>query len=69
MGCGPSKPKLKRVVIIGGGYSGANLAYLLKSEDFCDVTLIDPKDSFLHRIAIPRCVVEPGMLIYRYFKE
>ena len=60
MGCSSSKPKIERAVIVGGGYAGSYLAHLLQEENCCHVTLIDPKDSFLHRIAVPRCIVEPG---------
>ena len=62
MGCGPSKSgsKLKKVVIIGGGYGGSYLAHLLAEENFCEVLLIEPKEAMLQTHAIPRCVVEPG---------
>ena len=62
MGCGQSKAKstLKKVVIVGGGFTGTYLACLLQQQDFCKVTLIDPKEVFIHKDAIPRSIVEPG---------
>jgi len=62
MGCGQSKPKLPHVVIIGGGYAGTYLAYLLQQETICKVTLVDPKDVFIHRAGVMRSIVEPGKL-------
>ncbi|XP_068732313.1 ferroptosis suppressor protein 1-like [Montipora capricornis] len=46
------------VVIVGGGYGGIEVAMQL--DNYCIVTLIDPKDAFHHNIAGLRCVVEPS---------
>lgn len=48
------------VVIVGGGYAGAQLATLL--DGYCDVTLIDPKDAFHHCVASLRSLVEPRVI-------
>ncbi|WP_308461195.1 hypothetical protein [Streptomyces sp. Ru62] len=40
---------LRRVVIIGGGYAGVRLARELDAD--ADVTLIDLKEAFFHRVA------------------
>ena len=65
MGCFPSKtsPKLKTVIIIGGGYGGSYLAHLLTKENFCKVILVEPKEMMVQTKAIPRSVVEPGTLL------
>jgi len=47
----------QRVVIIGGGYAGTALARTL--DGVADVTLVDRKDVFFHRIASLRAAVEP----------
>jgi len=44
-----------KVVIIGGGYGGAAAARALDAET--DVTLIEPKDAFLHSVATLRAAV------------
>ena len=46
------------VVIVGGGYGGIEVAMQL--DNYCIVTLIDPKDAFHHNIAGLRCVVQPS---------
>ncbi len=46
-----------RVVVVGGGYGGASVARQL-DPDF-DVTLIEPKDAFVHSSAALRAVVDP----------
>ncbi|MEM9710185.1 MAG: FAD-dependent oxidoreductase [Pseudomonadota bacterium] len=48
------------VVIIGGGYVGAELAKGL--EDSLDVTLVEPKEAFVHAPAMLRTLVEPALL-------
>jgi NADH dehydrogenase FAD-containing subunit len=48
------------VVVIGGGYGGINVARAL--DDHADVTLVEPKDAFVHNIAALRALVEPTWL-------
>lgn len=48
------------VVIVGGGYGGLQVAVQL--DNYCRVTLIDPKDAFHHNMAGLRCVVEPSFI-------
>lgn len=48
------------VVIIGGGYGGINVAKAL--DDHIPVTLIEPRDAFVHNIAALRAVVQPDFL-------
>ncbi|EDO45250.1 predicted protein [Nematostella vectensis] len=61
MGSSSSQPKNDfNVIIVGGGYAGITLAG--KLDDYCNVTLIDPKDCFHHSIGALRCVVEPGFI-------
>ena len=50
-----SKP---RVIVVGGGYGGATIAQTLEA-DF-DVTLVEPRDRFVHNVALLRALVEPG---------
>jgi apoptosis-inducing factor 2 len=45
----------KRVVGIGGGYAGTRLARELDA--VADVTLVDRKEAFFHRIASLRAAV------------
>jgi len=45
------------VVIIGGGYAGINVARAL--DDHTHVTLVEPKDAFVHNVAAFRALVEP----------
>jgi apoptosis-inducing factor 2 len=47
----------KRVVVIGGGYAGTRLAREL--DPVADVTLVDRKEAFFHRIASLRAAVRP----------
>lgn len=51
---------MRKVVVIGGGFAGANIAKNLQ-KDF-DVTLIDTKDYFEFTPAILRAIVEPKSL-------
>ena len=39
------------VAVIGGGYAGYSTAREL--DDFADVTLIEPRDAFVHNVARP----------------
>ncbi|WP_026555597.1 NAD(P)/FAD-dependent oxidoreductase [Arthrobacter sp. 35W] len=48
------------VVVIGGGYGGINVAKAL--DGHAAVTLVEPKDAFVHNIAALRSVVQPDFL-------
>src|ERR1039457_1529236 len=48
------------VVVLGGGYGGITAAKAL--DDVADVTLVDPKDAFVHNVAAWRALVEPEWL-------
>jgi NADH dehydrogenase FAD-containing subunit len=50
---------LKRVIIIGGGYAGFSLARSLDGS--ADVTLVEPRDRFVHNVAAMRALVEPTL--------
>ncbi len=50
---------MKRVIIIGGGYAGFTLARSL--DGAADVTLIEPRDRFVHNVAAMRAIVEPRL--------
>lgn len=50
----------KRIVIVGGGYLGVQLAKALDPK--ADVTLIEPRSHFAHAIAMIRAVVQPHIL-------
>ncbi|MEM7445246.1 MAG: FAD-dependent oxidoreductase [Pseudomonadota bacterium] len=50
----------KRIVIVGGGYVGVDLAKNL--EDKADVTLIEQRSHFVHTPAMLRAVVQPSIL-------
>jgi NADH dehydrogenase FAD-containing subunit len=54
-----------RVVIVGGGYGGVNLAKAL-DEDF-DVVLVDRKEAFSHNVAALRGLVDPTWLPNLFF--
>ncbi|MCX4658281.1 NAD(P)/FAD-dependent oxidoreductase [Streptomyces uncialis] len=45
-----------RVVIIGGGYGGSAAAKAL--DDVAEVTLVEPKDAFLHNVGALRAAVD-----------
>src|SRR5664279_182427 len=45
------------VVVIGGGYAGINVARAI--DDRTHVTLVEPKDAFVHNVAAMRALVEP----------
>lgn len=49
-----------KLSIVGGGYAGFNLARLL--DRHVDVTLIEPRDAFVHNVAAIRATVEPKLL-------
>ncbi|MGW6456050.1 FAD-dependent oxidoreductase [Streptomyces sp. NPDC055078] len=54
-----------KVVIIGGGYGGSAAAKAL--DDIADVTLVEPKDAFLHNVGALRAAVDadfaPGIFL------
>lgn len=50
---------MKRVIIVGGGYAGFTLARTLDAD--ADVTLIEPRDRFVHNVAAMRALVEPKL--------
>jgi len=50
-----SEPK---VVVVGGGYGGARVAKLL--DGVADVTLVEPKDAFVHSAGALRAAVDPA---------
>lgn len=49
---------MTQVVVVGGGYGGARVASLL--DDVAEVTLIEPKDAFVHASAALRGAVDPA---------
>jgi apoptosis-inducing factor 2 len=53
----PNRPS---VVVLGGGYAGIGVAKAL--DEIADVTLVDPKDAFVHNVAAWRALVEPEWL-------
>jgi NADH dehydrogenase FAD-containing subunit len=53
------------VVVLGGGYGGITAAKAL--DDVADVTLVDPKDAFVHNVAAWRALVEPEWLERIFF--
>jgi NADH dehydrogenase FAD-containing subunit len=55
----------RRVVIIGGGYAGTAAARAL--DKVADVTLVDRKDAFFHRIASLRAAVDPAWAAKPFF--
>src|SRR5438067_1412234 len=48
------------VAVIGGGYGGVAVAKRL--DEFADVTLVEPRDGFVHNVAALRALVEPEWL-------
>ncbi len=48
------------VAVIGGGYAGYSTAKAL--DDFADVTLIEPRDAFVHNVAALRALVDTDWL-------
>ncbi|MEV7973911.1 FAD-dependent oxidoreductase [Cellulomonas sp. NPDC089187] len=49
---------MAQVVVVGGGYGGARVASLL--DDVAEVTLVEPKDAFVHASAALRGAVDPA---------
>lgn len=59
----------KKLIIVGGGYLGAELAKTLEAH--LDVTLIEARHSFVHTPAMIRAMVDPSLLdraLMRYDK-
>ena len=48
------------VAVIGGGYAGGAAAKAL--DEFASVTLVEPRDAFVHNVAALRALVEPEWL-------
>jgi apoptosis-inducing factor 2 len=48
------------VAVIGGGYGGFTAAKAL--DEIADVTLVEPRDAFVHNVAALRALVEPEWL-------
>jgi NADH dehydrogenase FAD-containing subunit len=53
------------VLVVGGGYGGIRVAKAL--DDVAAVTLLDPKEAFVHNIAAWRALVEPEWLDRIFF--
>lgn len=49
-----------RLVVVGGGYLGSEVARRL--DRHLDVTLIEPREAFVHVPAMIRALVQPGLL-------
>lgn len=47
------------VIVAGGGYGGTAVAAAL--DDIADVTLIEPRDTFVHNVATLRAVTDPAL--------
>jgi NADH dehydrogenase FAD-containing subunit len=47
------------VIVAGGGYGGTAVAAAL--DDIADVTLIEPRDTFVHNVATLRAVTDPSL--------
>ncbi|MFC0436952.1 FAD-dependent oxidoreductase [Kutzneria buriramensis] len=55
------------VAVVGGGYGGVTAAKAL--DEFADVVLVEPRDAFVHNVAILRQLVDPdwsGRLFFPY---
>ena len=53
------------VVVVGGGYGGITMAKAL--DDTADVVLVEPRDAFMHNIAVLRALVDPSWLPRIFF--
>jgi len=53
------------VLVVGGGYGGIRVAKAL--DDIAEVTLLDPKEAFVHNVAAWRALVEPEWLDRIFF--
>jgi NADH dehydrogenase FAD-containing subunit len=56
----PSNVLRPTVVVVGGGYGGIGVAKAL--DDIADVVLVEPKDAFVHNVAVLRALVQPDWL-------
>ena len=55
------------IAVIGGGYGGVTVAKAL--DEVADVVLVEPRDAFVHNVAILRVLVDPtwsGRLFFPY---
>lgn len=50
----------QKIILVGGGYAGTRLAHGLGA--VADVTLVEPRDAFVHNVAAIRAVVSPELL-------
>jgi apoptosis-inducing factor 2 len=57
---GTGSTERSTVAVIGGGYGGFKAAKAL--DEFTDVTLVEPRDAFVHNVAALRALVEPEWL-------
>ena len=55
-----SSPARPSVAVIGGGYGGINVARQL--DDVAEVVLVEPKDTFVHNVALLRALADPSWL-------
>ena len=60
-----SAEALPSVAVIGGGYGGTTVAKAL--DEFTRVTLVEPRDAFVHNVAALRALVEPEWLPRIFF--
>lgn len=51
---------LRKLVIVGGGYLGAGLAR--RMDQYANVTLVEPREAFVHNSALIRALVQPHLL-------
>lgn len=51
---------MKRIVIVGGGYAGTLLARALDRR--FEVTLVEPREAFVHNVAAIRALVAPELI-------
>ena len=53
---------MKRVVVVGGGYIGADVAKRLENDALLHVTLIDRNPFLVHKVAGLRAAVDPAWI-------
>lgn len=51
---------IKKITIIGGGYAGTMLARAL--DTYADITLIEPREKWVHNVAMIRAMARPELL-------